>query len=362
MVPPPVPAPSFGGGGWNSPPQVAAPVQNWAPPQVAAPSTFFGSPSVQPQNPSVPVPQTWAQPQVSPPQPQMVACHSGGYQPSIPLCQAQDTRLWGQGSSNPPPLQSPTPTAPHIAAPSTQQTFPLAAPQVQQAPQLSAPSAQAPQVRTPTQSAFPQVLPEKLPQAQNGKTEANPYLIAKPQNTPQANGQAFNYNCKSFQGQGVLGRTYTNEERAFVQNCGVQADAQGNLISTQNKELDGKIRDATIVHNVNDVFGFFVPGGIAIKGAYEGYQIYKGADYVAQVLNIINKSPLRAIAGAEHDVVLKDLPRLVATYGGNKNSWQKVVSEEIFLNSDGTSYQIHAYKNIRTGSIPFSEVKFKLTK
>lgn len=232
FVPPPVAAPSFGSNSWSSPPPVAAPVQNWAPPQNGAP--HIAAPVFGGQGNNLPQAQ------------QMVACHSGGFQTSIPLCQAQDARVFGGGGAAP-ALQAPTtgaspqqfPVQPQLAAPQlqgaqntapnlpppiqgmpqgikppmvvapTQNTiFPqvvpptLAAPNTQPSSPLAAPLIQqAPQVRSPAQPGFPKVLPESLPQtiampsAQTSQRSnhqvqqaQNPYLIAQPKQSQTAIG------------------------------------------------------------------------------------------------------------------------------------------------------------------------------
>ena len=55
-----------------------------------------------------------------------------------------------------------------------------------------------------------------------------------------------------------------------------------------------------------------------------------------------------AIAGAGTDRTLRDAPRLAAQYGGEPGDWAKVTSEVHKL-PDGTTVEVHAYRNATTG-------------
>lgn len=50
------------------------------------------------------------------------------------------------------------------------------------------------------------------------------------------------------------------------------------------------------------------------------------------------------------NVVLRDVPRLASEYGGSPSDWSKVGSSSTTA-SDGTVFEIHAYRNAVTGQI-----------
>ena len=58
----------------------------------------------------------------------------------------------------------------------------------------------------------------------------------------------------------------------------------------------------------------------------------------------------RAIAGAGTGEAITDLPRILAEYGGRAEDWAKVTSE-VYSVGDGTTVQVHAYRNVRTGQL-----------
>lgn len=184
FVPPPVPAPSFGSGGWNSPPQVAAPVQNWVapprsvPPQISAP--VFGG---QPQwNAPVALPQPFGQAQQVNQPPAIAA-------PVItaPTAQAPTQRPTlqsptAQGVQPPavaPSLTQPTPrndtTVPRAEAPvQVQGAAPiLSSPAVPRAPPQNAGTG----VTTKNSSALATAVPQE---ALVGRTPASSRFIAPP--------------------------------------------------------------------------------------------------------------------------------------------------------------------------------------
>lgn len=71
------------------------------------------------------------------------------------------------------------------------------------------------------------------------------------------------------------------------------------------------------------------------------------------------------IAGAGHSISIRDLPRLINTYGGTAQEWVKMSSKSIELIEvpalkKGTKIQTHYYKNIVTGQVV--EIKPKLSK
>jgi hypothetical protein len=58
----------------------------------------------------------------------------------------------------------------------------------------------------------------------------------------------------------------------------------------------------------------------------------------------------KAIAGAGTRSVITDLPRLLAEHGGRPEDWAKVTSR-VYSVGDGTTVQVHAYRNVRTGQL-----------
>lgn len=58
----------------------------------------------------------------------------------------------------------------------------------------------------------------------------------------------------------------------------------------------------------------------------------------------------RPIAGAGTIYRIKDLPRLLAQYGGKEGDWAKLVSRDYQID-DLTALQVHCYKNLTTGEI-----------
>ena len=62
----------------------------------------------------------------------------------------------------------------------------------------------------------------------------------------------------------------------------------------------------------------------------------------------------RAMAGAGHKNPIRDVVRLVKTYGGKAADWSKRTSSK-YRAADGTTFQTHWYENVRTGQ----RVEFK---
>ena len=73
----------------------------------------------------------------------------------------------------------------------------------------------------------------------------------------------------------------------------------------------------------------------------------------AQVAELLSSGG-RAIAGAGTDTLLRDAPRLAATYGGEASDWAKV-SSSVYKAADGLIVETHAYLNTVTKQI----VEFK---
>lgn len=67
-------------------------------------------------------------------------------------------------------------------------------------------------------------------------------------------------------------------------------------------------------------------------------------------LAALNKDGGRAIAGMGTKKILRDAPRLSAKHGGNPKDWSKVTSKS-YKATDGTVFEIHAYRNAVTGKL-----------
>ncbi len=64
------------------------------------------------------------------------------------------------------------------------------------------------------------------------------------------------------------------------------------------------------------------------------------------------------MAGAGGRKPIDDLPRLMSDYGGAPEDWSKIRSSN-FKAADGTSFEVHAYRNIRTGEVVELKTKFQ---
>jgi len=64
------------------------------------------------------------------------------------------------------------------------------------------------------------------------------------------------------------------------------------------------------------------------------------------------------MAGVGTGKPIRDLPRLISQYGGSENDWQKVGSSS-YTAADGSKFETHAYRNVRTGKVV--EMKTKIT-
>ena len=58
----------------------------------------------------------------------------------------------------------------------------------------------------------------------------------------------------------------------------------------------------------------------------------------------------QVMAGAGHKTKIRDAPRLTAQYGGDEADWAKVTSSTHKI-ADGTTIEVHAYKNVKTGQV-----------
>ena len=64
------------------------------------------------------------------------------------------------------------------------------------------------------------------------------------------------------------------------------------------------------------------------------------------------------IAGVGHKTPIRDVPRLVAQYGGEASDWAKIKSFN-FKGADGVSFETHAYRNVQTGQTVELKTKFQ---
>jgi hypothetical protein len=64
------------------------------------------------------------------------------------------------------------------------------------------------------------------------------------------------------------------------------------------------------------------------------------------------------IAGPGARVPVRDSQRLAAEYGGNPGDWQKIRSSN-YKGANGTSFEVHAYRNVRTGQVVEPKTKFQ---
>jgi len=79
----------------------------------------------------------------------------------------------------------------------------------------------------------------------------------------------------------------------------------------------------------------------------EGVRLQKGLASEQQVGEILS-GEAKSIAGAGADAQLRDAGRLAKKYGGKAEDWAKVRSGS-FTAKDGTKFEIHAYRNTKTG-------------
>ena len=64
------------------------------------------------------------------------------------------------------------------------------------------------------------------------------------------------------------------------------------------------------------------------------------------------------MAGPKTDIIVKDEPRLIATYGGKPGDWAKIKGQNYRLET-GETIEIHAYQNVTTGQIVEPKTKIQ---
>ena len=66
----------------------------------------------------------------------------------------------------------------------------------------------------------------------------------------------------------------------------------------------------------------------------------------------------KRMAGPKTDIIVKDEPRLIATYGGKPGDWAKIKGQNYRLET-GETIEIHAYQNVTTGQIVEPKTKIQ---
>lgn len=84
----------------------------------------------------------------------------------------------------------------------------------------------------------------------------------------------FVYSCDHFPGQGTLGRSYTDQERRFVADCGVQSARTTAEINASNQRIDTGIKIAEGVQKSAEIAG---TGIAVVTGVAEGAILVRGA-------------------------------------------------------------------------------------
>ena len=77
-----------------------------------------------------------------------------------------------------------------------------------------------------------------------------------------------------------------------------------------------------------------------------------------QQIGEIMNGGVETIAGAGSKAPIRDVQRLVNEYGGKARDWTKIRSSH-HKAPDGTSFETHGYRNIRTGKVVEIKTKFQ---
>jgi RHS repeat-associated protein len=154
----------------------------------------------------------------------------------------------------------------------------------------------------------------------------------------------------------------------FASAAGVGSQAEGEFLAGLSSGanpagiLADKINEAIGMDTTSrdyitgKVFGAGLGGGFAIFGSV----VFKGAGAGITQLNkqVASESQVaqvaagegEAIAGAGSSKVLRDAPRLAAEHGGVASDWAKVRSWS-YKAADGSTYEVHAYQHIPSGTV-----------
>lgn len=121
-------------------------------------------------------------------------------------------------------------------------------------------------------------------------------------------------------------RARLDHERAMLGQVGANTSADGQAVT---------VRGGALV------------AGAAANAVY-GVKLNKSLASQQQISQLSGNA--LSVAGNGSNVPLRDAPRLAAQYGGDASNWSKVTSSS-YTASDGTQYEIHAYKNAVTGQV-----------
>ena len=110
------------------------------------------------------------------------------------------------------------------------------------------------------------------------------------------------------------------------------------------------------------VFGARKAAEAVAEGASEAKSATRAVKLQKQLANEEQVGELvggggQSMAGAGGRVPIRDVDRLVGQYGGSASDYAKIRSSS-FKAADGTSFEVHAYRNVRTGEV--FELKTKL--
>ena len=139
------------------------------------------------------------------------------------------------------------------------------------------------------------------------------------------------------------------------------------------KTLGADERTARIVGTTTEVGGGLAAGGF---GAATGRGLVKlgaGCDSAAmsaanlqrlnkqlaaeELLGELMSGGVRTIAGKGSPDAIKDIDRLIESYGGASDEWAKI-SSSIYTAADGSSFELHGYFNVLTETLYEAKTKF----
>ena len=127
--------------------------------------------------------------------------------------------------------------------------------------------------------------------------------------------------------------------------------------------LDPTSQNQKFGAELGGILGMLLPGGEAEKAGEvasslkSGLNLKKALASEQQMSEILSGAG-EIIAGPGARTALRDAPRLSVEYGGQAGDWVKVASKN-FKAADGTSFEVHAYKNLTTGKIVEFKTKFQ---
>ncbi|HET6586917.1 MAG TPA: RHS repeat-associated core domain-containing protein [Oleiagrimonas sp.] len=95
----------------------------------------------------------------------------------------------------------------------------------------------------------------------------------------------------------------------------------------------------------------------AAHSAANGIRLQKQLGSAEQLADLVSGGG-KAMAGAGTKTPIRDVGRLVKEYGGKASDWAKVTSQSRVA-SDGTRFETHAYRNVRTGELVEPKTKWQ---